>query len=103
MSAAWASIFRSTSHSDTTSTGATWINRSTSALPYQPQPIRPTRGVLSAGAANTPEAARERPAAAPAGRKSRRSMGGVSGREDDQRIEDSVSRGGGGGITQSSD
>ena len=44
MSAASASIFLSTSQSETTSTGATWIRRNRSHLPYQPQPIRPTRG-----------------------------------------------------------
>ena len=43
MSAASASICLSTSHSETTSTGATWISRNRSHLPYQPQPIRPTR------------------------------------------------------------
>src|SRR6266852_2641807 len=42
----------STSHSETTSTGATWIRRNRSHLPYQPQPIRPTRfGVSAARAA----------------------------------------------------
>ncbi len=43
MSAASASMFLSTSHNDTTSTGATWIRRNRSILPYQPQPMRPTR------------------------------------------------------------
>ena len=33
----------STSQSETTSTGATWIRRKRSHLPYQPEPIRPTR------------------------------------------------------------
>ena len=37
----------STSQSDTTSTGATWIRRNRSALPYQPVPIRPTRRFFS--------------------------------------------------------
>ena len=41
VSAASASIFLSTSQRETTSTGATWIKRSRSALPYQPQPIKP--------------------------------------------------------------
>ena len=39
--AASASICRSTSHSDTTSTGATWISRSRSVLPYQPAADQP--------------------------------------------------------------
>ena len=43
ISAASASICLSTSHSETTSTGATWIRRSRSTLPYQPVPISPTR------------------------------------------------------------
>ena len=43
MSAALSSCFLSTSHSETTSTGATWIRRNRSLLPYQPQPMRPTR------------------------------------------------------------
>src|SRR4051794_14436079 len=50
MSAASASIFLSTSHSETTSTGATWRSRNRLILPYQPVPIRPTRFV--SGAAN---------------------------------------------------
>src|SRR5713101_4592291 len=43
MSAASASIRLSTSQRDTTSTGATWIKRNRSHLPYQPHPITPTR------------------------------------------------------------
>src|SRR5262245_55631351 len=75
MSAAPASIFLSTSHSDTTSTGATWISRNRSHLPYQPQPIRPTRlGLSSANSAAKPlEAVRASPAAL-AWRKWRRFM-----------------------------
>ena len=41
-------IRRSTSQSDTTSTGATWIMRSRSALPHHPDPMRPTRLRVSA-------------------------------------------------------
>ena len=48
MEAASDSILPSTSQSETTSTGATWIRRSRSHLPYQPVPIRPTRGAFSA-------------------------------------------------------
>src|SRR3954463_8383654 len=43
MLAAFSSIDESTSQSETTSTGATWIKRNRSALPYHPHPIRPTR------------------------------------------------------------
>ena len=44
MSAACASMVRSTSQSAVTSTFATWMSRSRSHLPYQPQPMSPTRG-----------------------------------------------------------
>ena len=43
MSAASESIVLSTSHNATTSTGATWIRRNKSILPYQPLPISATR------------------------------------------------------------
>src|SRR3954470_9459904 len=64
MSAASASIFRSGSQSDTTSTGATWMSRKRSHLPYQPDPIRPTRGRSAAEEveARPGAAARARPA-----------------------------------------
>src|SRR3954454_14734955 len=79
ISAASASIFLSTSHKETTSTGATWRSRSRSILPYQPEPISPTRFI--AGAANaaagagSPALASTSPLeAAPAWRNSRRFM-----------------------------
>ena len=49
MSAASASIFWSTSQSETTSTGATCMSRNRSHLPYQPQPMRPTRSLAASG------------------------------------------------------
>ena len=48
ISAASATMFLSTSQSETTSTGATWISRSRSDFPYQPHPMRPTRLRVSA-------------------------------------------------------
>ena len=46
MSAAGYSILLSTSHSETTWTGET-SEPEQSHLPYQPQPISPTRGLLA--------------------------------------------------------
>src|SRR5581483_9952521 len=48
--AAAASMLRSTSQRATTSTGATWIMRQRSLLPYQPQPMRATRFFCSSAA-----------------------------------------------------
>src|SRR4051812_48274693 len=72
MSVASASIFLSTSHSETTSTGATWMRRKRSHLPYQPQPIRPTRGGFMP--AKVVVLVDRASPAAPAWRKFRRSM-----------------------------
>src|SRR5262249_11448450 len=83
MSAASASILRSTSHRETTSTGATWMSRSRSALPYQPQPMRPTRSFLSVSAAY--RLAADRAGAALAWRNFRRFMGVPSISEDELR------------------
>src|SRR5689334_6768384 len=44
----------STSHKLTTSTGATCTSRSKSLLPYQPVPIRPTRGLRCANSSTYP-------------------------------------------------
>ena len=79
ISAALASIFLSTSHRETTSTGATWRSRSTSILPYQPEPISPTRfapgAVNAAAGAGSPIPERTNPLeAAPTWRNSRRFM-----------------------------
>src|SRR5262245_17520301 len=79
ISAASASIFRSTSHRETTSTGATWRSRSRSILPYQPEPISPTRfvpgAVNASAAAGSPIRDMTKPLeAAPAWRNSRRFM-----------------------------
>jgi hypothetical protein len=63
MSAAWESMVLSTSHIDTISTGATCTNRNRSALPYQPQPIKPTRRGLSWAKAKLAAAAGKKMAA----------------------------------------
>ena len=81
MSAASESIFLSTSHSDTISTGATWTSRNRSDLPYHPLPISPTRSGFWSAAPNTYppspcNADSATPAAAPAFRNSRRFMPG---------------------------
>src|SRR6185295_5564012 len=75
-SAQLASIFLSTSHSDTTSTGETWISRSRSHFPYQPVPMRPTR-LFSAAKLRLGNELSARPArpAAEALRRVRRFMG----------------------------
>src|SRR5262245_46723962 len=81
-SAASASIFLSTSHSDTTSVGSTCTSRSKSHLPYHPQPISPARRGFSArAAANRYGAAASVPEAA---MKSRRFMGEAPGEVGDE-------------------
>src|SRR5271157_3327510 len=64
MSAQSDNIFLSTSHSDTISTGATWTSRKISDLPYQPQPMSPTRlgGESAASALYRPAADSASPA-----------------------------------------
>src|ERR1044071_5695800 len=62
----------STSHSDTTSTGAIWMRRMRSILPYQPQPMRPTRLRASASSAAYAGRRDHTSAAAPVRRNRRR-------------------------------
>ena len=62
MSAASESMRRSTSQSETTSTGDTWMRRKRSPFPYQPVPIMPTRSGFEPCPEN-PRAAAPRPAA----------------------------------------
>src|SRR6478752_7626382 len=64
---------RSGSHRATISTGWTWMRRKSEHLPYQPQPMRPTRSGFWASPAYSPD--RARPVAAVDERKSRRFMG----------------------------
>src|SRR5689334_17043002 len=71
----------STSHKLTTSTGATCTSRSKSLLPYQPVPIRPTRGLRCANSSAYPRdfvpSAAVNANPLPACRNSRRFMDGL--------------------------
>src|SRR3954467_4443898 len=78
-SAAAASMRLSTSHSETTSTGATWIIRRRSVLPYHPVPISPTRLRVSANCPAYAGTCDSASATAPCLMKSRRFMSATSG------------------------